>query len=927
MKFFPTNSHFMPLTHYRRLVLVLVVTVVYSFIFINLYPSKGAAIGSLSVVPVIVISWFFGVRAGIVATAFMVPLNGVLAQSTGDSTWYMGLLRGSPGFVAELLVGATVGRLHDLRLQVKQELHHRTQIEFALRESKERYRILSELVSDYAFSMRINRDKTWRYEWVSESFTRVTEFTQIDLNKNNSFLLAHPEDRELAFQQFQKVLEGQSTSGEYRIVTSKGGVRWISMHYRPIWDAQQHCVIRCYGVAQDITERKQAEGELAKLYNATSFLFNAASVLDLGQQIVQGVIQAFQQVDCGLLLVDKKQNQILRLARAGEYDVNTTASLYIDGPGLVARAVRLGEIVYASDVTADPDYLPNEPRTRSELVIPLQTPKGVIGVLDLQSDKTYAFTQQDQRILIAFAERAAAALEVMLLYEEINRHVEELEWRVTKRTAELQEAKERVEVIVAHSSDAILVVDAEGTIQQANPTLTTLFGYQADEVLEHLLTMLIEPTRREAFTQVLYTAVGTQQSHRVELAVRRKDGTLFDADFALAPIHEPDTEKVALICSVRDITERKRFEQHLQDSETRYRELFEGIDDAIFVHDADANILDVNEAACRRLGYSRDELLHMKTTAIDSPSYAEGFQNRLTHQFSEGKLSDISGVHIARNGSVIFVDVNTKLINYHGQSAILAVMRDITQRKQMDEELRLALQKEKELNELKSRFVSMVSHEFRTPLSTILSTTETLKHYGEKLSDERKLSRLDKIIDQVQHLTAMLNDILTLSRAEKVGMNFTPIRFDLISLCREIIEEIQLNDDNKHQIMIAHQGSYTEFVGDEKLLRHIVTNLITNAIKYSPPETKVEFELNRDTNEGVVIRVTDHGIGIPEEDQKHLFEAFHRATNVGTTLGTGLGLAIAKQAAESHGGTITVESTVGVGTTFIVTLPIYQVNV
>jgi PAS domain S-box-containing protein len=671
----------------------------------------------------------------------------------------------------------------------------------------------------------------------------------------------------------------------------------------------------------ELIQRKETEDELTKLYNATSYLFKADSLLNLGHQIVQAVVDEFHYVDCGLMLVDKKQNKVLRLARAGLYEVNTTVILFPDGPGLVARAIREGKAVYVPDVRLDPDYLPNEPRTRSELIIPLCTVKGIVGVLDLQSDQTHAFTQQDQRILSAFAERAVSAIEVRLLYEEINQHVGELEWRVAKRTAELQQAKERFEIIINDSTDAIIVVDSNGVIQRTNPALKALFGYEADEVLRQPLTSLVEASRVEILTQALSVTLQTQQSQRLEFSVRRKDGTLFDADVAFAPTHDPDTEALSLICSLRDITARKHFEQQLQESELRYRELFEGIDDAIFVHDSEAYFLDVNEAACRRLGYTRDELLHMKTTDIDAPSYAAGFHDRLARQLADGGLSDINGIHITKNGKVIHVDVNSKVITYHGQPAVLSVIRDITQRKQTEENLRSALQKEKELNELKSRFVSMVSHEFRTPLSTILSAAEALKYYNEKLSDEKKIARLDKIALQTQHLTAMLNDILVFSRGEKVGMEFVPAVLDLEPLCQEIAEEIQLADTAKHPIIIHDEGLCAQFVGDEKLIRHIVTNLITNAIKYSPRETAIELGLRCDEANGTVIRVTDHGIGIPKEDQPHLFEIFHRAANVGTTQGTGLGLAIVKQAVEAHGGTIRFESIVGKGTTFVVALP------
>jgi signal transduction histidine kinase len=234
--------------------------------------------------------------------------------------------------------------------------------------------------------------------------------------------------------------------------------------------------------------------------------------------------------------------------------------------------------------------------------------------------------------------------------------------------------------------------------------------------------------------------------------------------------------------------------------------------------------------------------------------------------------------------------------------------------------LKLALAQEKELGELKSRFVSMASHEFRTPLTAILATTETLTFYREKMNAAQIDSRLDKIRQQVVHMKNIMEDVLQLARIQAGRVEFSPTQGELAQLCQEIIEEYESQAPNRGRIVYTCQtpGVLTDF--DTRLMRQVISNLISNALKYSPPEQTVQVDLLQNDAQ-VVLQVTDRGIGIPAADLPRLFEPFHRAANVGVISGTGLGLSITKQAVDLHSGTITVTSQVDVGTTFTVSLP------
>ncbi len=237
--------------------------------------------------------------------------------------------------------------------------------------------------------------------------------------------------------------------------------------------------------------------------------------------------------------------------------------------------------------------------------------------------------------------------------------------------------------------------------------------------------------------------------------------------------------------------------------------------------------------------------------------------------------------------------------------------------------IQTALTKEKEINELKSRFVSVVSHEFRNPLNTILFSTELLQRYGTQITEEKRETYLDRIQSSIKRMNELLSDVLTVGETEAGKLQFSPHPLDVIRFCKELVDELHLSGTQKSSIAFSfcRVGEPDSLPWlDERLLRHILTNLLSNAVKYSFGEP-IGFKLNL-SDRTAVFRIQDHGIGIPKVDQANLFQSFHRASNVKAIPGTGLGLSIVKQCVDLHGGTITVESEENQGTLFTVTLPL-----
>lgn len=239
------------------------------------------------------------------------------------------------------------------------------------------------------------------------------------------------------------------------------------------------------------------------------------------------------------------------------------------------------------------------------------------------------------------------------------------------------------------------------------------------------------------------------------------------------------------------------------------------------------------------------------------------------------------------------------------------------------EELREALERERKLGLVKSDFVSLVSHEFRTPLGVIMSAAEVLMRYFDRLEPEKRQRHLEMIRDSTGNLAAMIEEVLLLGRMDEGKLSCTAEPLDLEAFCRVIADELNSATKGVSPIRFVAVGDLGGASADKSLLRHILSNLLSNACKYSFPDVTVRFEVSREEGEACFV-IEDHGIGIPEEDRERLFTSFTRGSNVGMLPGTGLGLVIVNRCVEMHGGRFQLESHPGIGTTATVRLPLFD---
>jgi PAS domain S-box-containing protein len=484
----------------------------------------------------------------------------------------------------------------------------------------------------------------------------------------------------------------------------------------------------------------------------------------------------------------------------------------------------------------------------------------------------------------------------------------------------LRTVLEEREIILESSIVGIAFLSPEGRFRWANQAMLEIFGAQG------LAALSMEPfyLSRQQYLEVggeVARTVTRGEVYEKELQMRRTDGALIWVSLSGKSVSRTDLSQ-GTVWVIMNITRRKELEEQLQRTMSEREAILNNavVGIVLSVHRRHEW---VNEKFAQMLGYPRQILIGQTSDYIhpDRDSW-ERFGVEARQALIEQGSYVCERQLKRRDGSTFWVQMGGSCVRPNDpDSGVIWTFLDISDRKRSEAEMQDALEQQKALNELRSRFVAMTSHEFRTPLAAILSAEELLRHYGERLPQSERTEVLDSISGGVQRMSRMLDRVLLLGRADAQMLDFEPRMLDLPPLCRQLVDEARIQHPEGKCEVVAEWGSGVgEGLYDEKLLRHIFGNLLSNAIKYSPAGGQVHFRVRREGGD-TVFEVADQGIGIPADEIPHLFESFHRASNVGAIQGTGLGLAIVKNAVERHGGRIDVESRQGEGTTFTVRLP------
>ncbi|MEP2279170.1 PAS domain-containing sensor histidine kinase [Maribacter sp.] len=485
-------------------------------------------------------------------------------------------------------------------------------------------------------------------------------------------------------------------------------------------------------------------------------------------------------------------------------------------------------------------------------------------------------------------------------------------------------------------SEGIIVVDSNQIVVATNTSSDQMFGYEKGELLGKPLDVLI-PKRYHAghdahVEKFIAKSDKRQMGHGRNLYGICKDGKEFPVEAGLNPFEFYGSTYVMAL--VIDITERKNREEEL----SHWARIFDESLNEIFVFDAENfKFLNVNKEAQRNIGYSIDELNHMTPVDIKPDITTSEFENIIS-PLSKNETTKVNfeTKHGRKDGTTYPVEVHLQLSTLGKKKVYVAFILDITERKNYTEnleniveertqQLTEALAVEKELNELKTRFLSLVSHEFKTPLSSILTSITLLGKYTQTEQQPKRDKHVTTIKNKVKYLDTILNDFLSVESLESGKVNYKIEEFPLSKIVNEVVYNSNMLLKSGQQIHYPDNIDDLNINFDEKTLELALSNLIHNAIKYSPEDTTIDIKVEI-LNTGYSINVIDQGIGIAEEEQKHIFNRYFRAENALLTQGTGIGLNIAKQHIENLGGSLMFSSVVNKGSTFTLSIPKLKTN-
>jgi len=534
--------------------------------------------------------------------------------------------------------------------------------------------------------------------------------------------------------------------------------------------------------------------------------------------------------------------------------------------------------------------------------------------------------------------------------------------------------------IFQNAVDGIITINGNGIIQAANPAITRIFGYNSEEILNKNIKMLMpEPYKGEHDRHIK-----NYQNHGIskiigkdrEVKGRRKDGSVFDFNLMMSEVKFTGSRNYVGI--IRDVSKDKQKDKELVSTRNQFKAVFENAVDGMIIISNRGLIRMANPAVINLFQYELSEILNKNIKMLMPEPYHSEHDGYL-HNYQSTRTAKIIGIGREvkgrkKDGTVFPFSLGVSEVIVGDDVMYAGVIHDLTDQKkreveiqelnlelekkvktrteelsevvnkllktnslyeleikqrteiqealaQSEGELRVALGKEKELGELKSRFVSMASHEFRTPLSTILSSVSLIERYRKDEQIEKREKHIHRIKDSVKNLTGILNDFLSLSKLEEGKVTINKSRFLWKDYIDTLVEEFTPKLKENQKIIHSYEDEALEVTSDTHLLTNIFNNICSNAIKYSMAGSTIYCN-QKVVGKRLVIEIKDEGLGIPQAEQKHMFSRFYRATNVSNIQGTGLGLTIVKRYVDLLGGEISFSSTEGKGTTFTINLPL-----
>lgn len=879
-------------------------------------------------------------------------------------------------------------------LCISEDITEHRKAEAALKESEEKFRLFTENIKSTFWITDIKKESR-QIVYVSPAFEEIWGRSIAEVYTSSDIFLEaiHPSDRQRFITDTPKRIESEYDE-EYRIVRPDGAIRWIRSRAFPIKNDDGE-VYRITGIAEDITERKQAEIALQSLVESTA----STTGNDFFSALVEYIASALDV--CHVMVTELIDGQVQTLGFWSDgqlqpnicYEPTSTPDEILLKQGYYYCGSEIQQIF--------PTTQRLSARTAESFMgVTLSDDSGnSIGSICIVDQKIITDPNKFEGILKVFAARAAAELQRKRAQEALQQLNRNLEAIVEQRTLELQESEAELRAIFNQAAVGIKLETLNGKFIKVNQKLCEILGYSQEELLNKTyrdITYFADIKHHHNSLQKLL--LGEAQTFSIEKRCLHKNGNLIWINLTVSLIRDVLGKPIYSIGVVKDIQNQKQAEEELKRQlivveaaierehlvnviTQRIRESLD-IQATLNVTVAEVHkLLKVDRVLIYRTlpdgtGQVIAEALTPGYKSILGESFpGECFPSECYLRYAKGEIYALYDRNLRESPRCLIqfmenMQIHAKLvipIIQHGvlwglliahqcsrprewktgeiellqqlgnqlaiatqQSGLYAQLQvELHERKKAEEQIFKALEKEKELSDLKSRFISMTSHEFRTPLAVIASSAGILKSFSHKLDEQQKQRHLQCIQTYVQHTTQLLDDILLINKAEAGKLVFQPTDLDLVSFCQTLIDELQLSSPNHHLVFSPqYQGSSSEnnqFIMDNQLVRQILSNLLSNAVKYSSIDSNVQIDLLIQARIAVFI-IKDQGIGISPEDQQQLFESFYRGSNVGNTPGTGLGLTIVSKCVYLHKGRITFASQVGVGTTFRVELPLIVSN-
>jgi len=759
--------------------------------------------------------------------------------------------------------------------------------------------------------------KTLEVRWTEETY-RIHELpvtNEPPLEEAINFY--HPDDRSIFETAIQKALEqGEPFDIKIRFNTARGKHLWAHSIGTPVIENGK--TVRLIGTFQDITAEKKTEHLNNIIYNISNAVSTAGNLDDLFIIIRNELGKVFDTQNFLIALYDKEDDTLSLPFFADEKDSFET---FPARKTLTDYMIRKDRPILMKDrgmkkLTSSGEIENVGTPSKVWMGVPLKHKDEVIGALVVQNyEDEKAYTRKDLDILKIVSSQISLSI-------------------VAKRTSdEIQVEKAYFERLFEGSPETVVLTSSDGKLLRVNDEFERMFGYKKDEVMGKNIYELIVPEELATEAENTWKNVARGGNVLTETIRKHKDGRLIHVSVLVTPI-EIGGDQVAVYGIYRDISARKKAEIDLREREEILNSITSSAQDAIVVINNEGNVIFWNRSAEKIFGYKEEEITGKNFHKLLAPGkYHEAHRKGFSKFKKTGKGNTIGTTMemeaLNRKGELFPIELSLSGMKIKDQWHSVGIIRDITQRKVIEEKLEEAKIDAENANRAKSEFLANMSHEIRTPMNAILGFAEILQ---EKLGDNpQNFDYVKGIRNSGKGLLGLINDILDLSKIEagKLDINYEPINpYNII----EEIRQIFLIKTNKKKLdfhINVAQELPKNLVFDETRLRQILFNLIGNAVKFTSKgggitvNVKSEDSNTEGSHVDLSIEVIDTGIGIPENQRQIIFEPFRQKEGQSSRKygGTGLGLSITKRLVEIMVGTIGINSIPGQGSTFTVFLP------